>query len=340
MLKNNRHLDSCVIELVVDNLNRIGGVSTHVNRLIPRLKNEKIPYIISSYPESKSKYLETLKKIWWSVKFIFKRNDNIVHFHKSFGFPQYIYWYLYSWINSDKVIITLHNSSLLSYSRFKLKIVLKLLRGTKYLKLIVVSDRVYDLLQDQDISCDYIPSYIPPNSFKKVNIKSDRKLFMYSVFIGNKANLFKTYGFDVALKLLKEYSSEFKMLFLVGDKERSDVEFIEQIINKERLKNDIQIIYNENLVSYIENCEFLLRPNRIDGYGISLQEALDLNVIAVGSAVCQRPKGTIIYKDFDDLIRIVNKIQNLSNSKKVEILKQKKKSDYSVKLVEIYNKLL
>ena len=340
MLKNKKNLDFCSIKFVVGSLDRIGGVSTHVNRLIPKLENEDIPFIISSYPESKSKYLETINKICWFIKFIFKRNNNIVHFHKSFGFPQYIYWYLYSWINSDRVIITLHNSSLISYSQIKLKIALKLLKGTKYLKLIVVSDRVYDLLQEQNITCDYIPSYIPPNSLKKIDIESNRKLFMYSVFIGNKANLSNIYGFDIALKLLKEYRSKFKMLFMIGNKERSDIEFIEQTINKEGLKNDIQIIYNEELVSYIENCAFLLRPNRIDGYGISLQEALDLDVIAVGSAVCQRPKGTITYTDFDDLVRIVHKIQNLSNLERVEVLKQKEKLDYSVELVNIYNKLL
>lgn len=340
MPKHRRHVDDRSIEFVVGNLDRIGGVSTHVNRLIVRLENEDIPYMISSYPESRSKRLETIFKIWWFFKFICKRNDNIVHFHKSFGFPQYIYWYLYSWINPDRVIITLHNSSLMFYSQFKLRIALKLLRGTRYLKLLVVSDRVCDLLRSQNISCDYMPTYIPPIPSNKIGIKSDRKLFMYSVFIGTKANLLSIYGFDIALKLLKEFRSEFKMVFMVGNKERSNIKFIEQVINNEGLKNDIQIIYNESLVSYIENCEFLLRPNRIDGYGISLQEALDQDVIAVGSAVCQRPKGTITYNSFDDLVGIVYKILNLSSLERFEILKQKEKLDYSVELIKIYNKLL
>ena len=340
MPKNRKQIDCRSIEFVVGNLNRIGGVSTHVNRLIAKLKNEGIPYIISSYPESGSKLLENVYKIWWFIKFILKMNDNIVHFHKSFGFPQYIYWFLYSWINSDRVIITLHNSSLLGYSRFKLKIALKLLKRTRYLKLLVVSDRIYDLLMSQKIICNYIPTYIPPISYNKIDINSEKKLFMYSVFIGTKANLFNVYGFDIALKLLKEYRSEFKMVFMVGNKDRSDVEYIEQVINNEGLKNDIQIIYNKSLVSYIENCEFLLRPNRIDGYGISLQEALDQDVIAVSSNVCKRPKGTITYNSFKDLVDIVHKILKISNLERFEILKQKEKLDSSVELVEIYNKLI
>ena len=340
MRKRERHTDHRSIEFVVGNLKRIGGVSTHISRLIAKLENKNIPYIVSSYPESRSERLETILKIWWFIKFIFKRNLNIVHFHKSFGFPQYIYWYLYSWINSDRVIITLHNSSLAFYSRFKLGISLKLLRGTRYLKLLVVSDRVCDLLRSNNISCDYLPTYIPPITCTKIDIKSDRKLFMYSVFIGTKANLFSIYGFDIALKLLKEFRSEFKMVFMVGNKERSDVEFIEKVINDEGLKNDIQIIYNESLVSYIENCEFLLRPNRVDGYGISLQEALDRDTIAVASSVCQRPKGTITYKNFDNLVEVVNKLNKLSSKERYELLKQKEKLDYSVELIGIYNELL
>ena len=340
MQKNRKRIDFRSIEFVVGSLNRIGGVSTHINRLIVKLRNKDIPYVISSYPESKYRLLENIYKICWFIKFMFKTNNNIIHFHKSFGFPQYVYWFLYSWINSGRIIITLHNSSLLAYSQYKLKFALILLSKTRYLKLIVVSDRIYDLLLKQEIKCNYIPAYIPPLSINKIDIKSKKKFFLYSVFIGTKKNLFDIYGFDIALKLLKEFRTELNMIFMLGNKDRSDIEFIEQIINNEGLNKNIHIIYDKNLVSYIQNCEFLLRPNRFDGYGISLQEALDQDVIALASNVCKRPSGTMTYDNFKDLVKIVNKILNITNDEKSKIIKQKDKLDSSIELVEIYSKLI
>jgi hypothetical protein len=328
------------VEFVVGSLTRIGGVSSHVNRLLLVLTEKNIPFKVSAHKQSESKYIELLNTTIWLLRFLFMKNDNLIHFHKSFGILQYLYWFMFSQFNSRRVIITIHNSSLLGYSRFKLRIALNLLRRTRFLKLIVVSDRVHALLTREKISGLHIPAYIPNVSFHRVELTAEKKLFMYSVFVGTKANLLDIYGFDIALRLLKKFRTEYKMLFMLGNKERSDVKYIERTISEEGLQEDIEIIYNCNLVSYINNCEFILRPNRQDGYGISLQEALDQDIIAIASDVCMRPKGTITYENFEDLVGIVSDLNVLSKDEKMKLLLKKDRVDSSAQLVEIYRENL
>lgn len=324
------------LKLVVGDINIIGGVSTHVKRLIPRLEEAGIEYSLSSHRLSSNKQFEMILMIVWLFSLLFKRYTGLIHFHKSFGWYQYVYWFLFSKINSKKIFITLHNSTLISYTGLKLRIALFFLRNTKYLKLIVVSNKVYDLLKAENIECILLPAYIPASDHEEITLASKKRLFLYSVYIGNKSNLNSIYGFDIALSLLKLFKDDLSMLFMIGNKDKSDIDFIEHSINSYGLSKSVTIIYNRSLVSYVRNCEFLLRPNRSDGYALSLEEALDQNVIPIASDVSARPKGTLIFDNFKDLVKRVKEVLEMSNAQKEEVVRQRQRIDCSTALIELY----
>lgn len=327
------------LDIVVGDLTQIGGVSTHVNRLVPFLKREGIDFIISSPPERDNGVRDAVAKSYWFIRFLFKTNENLVHFHKSFGFLQYFYWFIFSRVNSDRVIITIHNDSVMSYGILKRRIVIALLRATTFEHLIVVSDKLFDYLSRNDLECHYLPAHVPLKQVESVVLDKDKPMFMYSVYRATKENLVNIYGFDIALDLLSKFKERYNMLFLVGDKKKSDTGLINAMIGEKNLESNVILLYNKDLVKYIRNCEFILRPNRKDGYGISLQEAIDLGVMAVASNVCKRPEGTVIYKNFSGLIEIVSNLQLINNSSELSCSKRSN-GDFHNELIELYRKLI
>ncbi len=122
------------------------------------------------------------------------------------------------------------------------------------------------------------------------------------------------------------------MLFLIGSEKESDKSYLEQLLNSFQVKDSVTIVYEKQLVDYLPNCEFLLRTNNEDGYGVSLQEALDLRVPAIATDVCIRPKGTILFRrgDIDDLLLKVERINDLWDENSIDT------PCYHEQLLELY----
>ncbi len=324
------------IDLVVSNLNQIGGVTTHVKRLLPYLAKNNIKYSIQSHPSSKNRALDIFFKSGWFLIFLLKKNHNLVHFHKSFGFFQFFYWYLFSKINSQNILITIHNNNIIHYGNLKQKIVIQFLKHTNYLNLLVVSDNVYDFLKIHGIKCNYLPAYVPPRPKPTILVESDKLIFMYSVYRATKTNLNTIYGFDIALNILVHFKERLNMLFLIGHKEKSDIQLVEKMIAEKDIKENVMLVYNSDIISYIKNCIFLLRPNRKDGYGISLQESMEMNVLAIASNVCKRPNGTIIFNNFNELISLIEKGLRFTVEEKQKIIETRSELTYHLQLIDIY----
>ena len=73
----------------------------------------------------------------------------------------------------------------------------------------------------------------------------------------------------------------------------------------------------------------MLRPTYIDGYGVSIEEAIFFGSPAIASDVCERPKGTILFKNrnIDDLYsKIINILENYEEYRsKIKSIKNKAK---------------
>lgn len=205
-----------------------------------------------------------------------------------------------------------------------------------FLELIVVSDKVYKFLNKNKIKSNYLPAYVPP----KISCRSslETKYILFAVYKATRQNLIDIYGFDMVMKLVKKISHKYKMLFLVGNKSESDLEFLEATIEEYQNVENIELIFNQRITDFLPKVDCLVRPNRRDGYGVSLQEALEFGVIPLASDVCRRPKGTLTFKNdsFDDFYNKFQVIDKMTLDEKNRILSNKEDLNYHLQLIEIY----
>lgn len=313
----------------------LGGISVHIARMESFLKKENIDYTIFNHGfQENERVIATKKKVFWYLKMLFIKRHSAFHFHQFFTF-HFIYYFIFSILRKEKIIVTIHSERLLSYPKLKRAVVLFFIKKTKRLKLISVSHNLNNHLNKQGIKSVFLPAYVPPCSVEEIKIKHSKKLILFSVWKFNEQLANEIYNVPLAFDYLNRNKQKYKMLFMVGSKSDSDDKYLQKLIHKYQISNNITIIYNQSLVSYLNNCEFLLRPNFSDGYGVSIQEALDLGVPALASDVCERPKGTLVFKN-NDIEDLSSKIEYIENTPLKNILQKRENLDYHFQLIEIY----
>lgn len=314
----------------------LGGISVHIQRIEKHLINEEIDYtIFDHYANSGENIIATHKNPFRYLKFLFDKKYALFHFHQMF-LTEYVFYYLFSTINRTPIIITIHNESILQVNFWKQKVLLFLLKKTRDYKLLSVSMNVYNFLSSNNIKAEFLPAYVPPVSInKKIIQKDERNYFLFSIWKVERETAESVYNIRLAFEFLKREKEHFKMVFMIGNKEDSDLKYLNDVINEYSLQHDILLIYNESLIDYMHNFEFLLRTNFVDGYGVSLQEAMDLSVPAIASDVCERPKGTIVFKnnDIEDLISKVNFVRSVERE---EILEKREELNFHLRLIKLY----
>lgn len=313
----------------------LGGISVHIKRIEPFLKEKQIKYRIYNHGSfSGQNVIATNKNPLWYLRLLFLPDNGSFHFHQFFYF-HYIFCYLFSIFRKNKTLITIHSERLLGYNGIKQRIALFFLKRTKQMILISVSKNLNDFLLGKGINSKYLPAYVPPRTENKVVLEENNGLFLFSVwkFNNNLAN--EIYNVPLAFKFLSDNKQGLKMLFMIGDRKNSDLRYLNELIELYGIEEKIQLIFNKNLVDYVQNCKFLLRPNLSDGYGVSIQEAMDMGVPAIASHVCERPKGSVLFdpKNLEDLNE---KVRYVLTMPKEEVIREHKKLTYHKELIEIY----
>ncbi len=317
-----------------------GGISVHIYRMEKLLKKHKIPYTIyDHYFNRKAHVIPTGKSALWYLKFLFTNKHKVVHFHQFFKF-HFLYYFIFSLLNRSKIIVTIHSERLLHYPEVYKKIFIFFLKHTRNLTLISVSKNLSELLRSKHINNLFLPAYVPPEPENPVKLTfNDNKIhFLYNVSRLTKESAEKIYDVPLIFEFLKQHKDKFHMTFMVN-KISSDLVYLNDLIQKYGLQKHIDLIYDSQLIDYLSNFAFLVRTNISDGYGVSLQEAMDLGVPAIGSDTCVRPKGTVLFKT-GDLEDLTEKIEMLVNSNPEKLLKNREKLDFHLKLLNIYNNLL
>lgn len=249
---------------------------------------------------------------------------------------------MFSYIRKEDIIVTIHSERLLNYKPIKKALALYLLSKTKKLTLISVSKNLNGYLSENNINSIFLPAYVPPSNSSEhrrevEDYKSDLFLFSVWKFTPKLAN--DVYNGPLVFEFLKGKKEKFTMLFMIGTKEGSDLDYLEKMLISYNIKDNVKLVFDENLVDYVHNCKFLVRPNLMDGYGVSIQEAMDLGVPAIASNVCERPKGTILFEN-NDLDDFSKKIEYVLNTPKQELLIEKEELIYHRKLIDLYLRIL
>ena len=75
-----------------------------------------------------------------------------------------------------------------------------------------------------------------------------------------------------------------------------------------------------------------------DGYGITIQESLDLGVVPIASNVCKRPKGTILFENGNktDLLKKVNYVLKLTKYQAGKLINASERLSYHEILINKY----
>lgn len=127
------------------------------------------------------------------------------------------------------------------------------------------------------------------------------------------------YGIDMCTELVSKLKNKYPNIGLlfalaeVGNIEYFDI--INTRIQEFGIRDNFYFLTGQKeLWPIFKRAQLMIRPTFIDGFGISISEALYFGCSVVASDVCKRAEGTIIFKNrnIDDLL---NKVESVLNGK-------------------------
>ncbi|WP_439114131.1 glycosyltransferase [Hydrogenophaga sp.] len=281
----------------------------------------------------------TKKKITWWLSYFFSKNKSpIVHFHQ-FSPIQFFYFYIFTRTCKNKVIITIHNEKILSYSIVYKFLLIKTIKYTHAELIISASKRVNEyLIHKGVVKTKWLPAYVPPTLSKPIEQDANSintGLIFFNAWRISCSKDFDLYGCDLLFQLAKDRPT-LKFKIFIGD--IGSKSYIDHILVSEYVPN-VEFVFGESLVDQLPSAKLFIRPSRQDAYGISLQEALDLDVPAIASDVCSRPQGTILFKTgkYSDFLE---KIDFALSSPREALLSGRNRVNYHIELVDLYRSIL
>jgi len=113
------------------------------------------------------------------------------------------------------------------------------------------------------------------------------------------------YGLDMCIDLIAALSEKYPdigLLFVLAvDSNKVYMRQIRQKISNFGLEKNILFMVDlQEIWPLFKRADLFVRPTCVDGYGVSVAEALYLGCPAVASDVCERAEGTIIFKNRDN----------------------------------------
>ncbi|HFK1545769.1 TPA: glycosyltransferase family 4 protein [Bacillus albus] len=313
----------------------MGGISVHIKRMKAYLESKDIQCVV--YDEFKQ---EDLNRNIYAIKkykmFLFKipfLKGNIIHFH-SLDKRLRMLLGLYK-ILGKNIILTVHGQSLVDQINSSGTIVRYLLINSlkKIDKIICVNEINTKELIGLGFNKEKIitlSAYINPIESKEdyEKIPSNIQEFIESkdfIICANGCVRFYNgqdlYGIDLLIDLVKELilnGRHVKLLFAVldvqgqNDHEKNYYEKLKRRINEYGLDNQILLFEVKDTEFYpiVKRSKLFIRPTNVDGFGVSIAEAIYYGIPAIASNVCKRPDGTIIFKsrDYQDLYKTVSDV--------------------------------
>jgi len=314
------------------------GVGIYIKRTIGLLDAEKITYHLFNHGTFKSKNISpTYRKYsWWIRFFIYSlinrkeinRNQTLFHLH-IISYFQYIFIYFYNKFITNRIIISIHNQNALSYSKIQFALFVLILSKLKVIGIFSVSRKLSWILRKNGIQAIFVSPFIPFKVKNRIDISNkDPKIKYLSTSLGGFDDYFiKRYGLDILLKALDHFQDICLYIFLSSNKKGYQIDYLKKYVLNEELLNRIVLIKNQKLTDYLHNFIAYIRPNREDGYGISVAESIFLEIPTIASDVCHRPRGTYVFKNEDvedlksNIILILNN-PKLSFNQKMKIEKE------------------
>jgi glycosyltransferase involved in cell wall biosynthesis len=260
------------------------------------------------------------------------------------------------------VILTIHSEHTIKEQLNNISLIKRaiLVFALKNMRLIIaVSPRIKSFLVSIGLRADRIeciPAYISPVVRTEEIAEIPESVFTFvnrhhPVLVANASRIvfFKNqdlYGIDMCIDLCSRLKEDFPQIgFVFCLPETGDYEYFCKMKKRVR-ENQLEEIFLFQtkacqMYPIIMKSDLFVRPTFMDGYSVSVSEAIHFKIPVVASDVCPRPAGTILFqnRDIDNFTFTVKKVLSDHASYKNEIT-EINQIDNAERIIGIYRRLM
>jgi glycosyltransferase involved in cell wall biosynthesis len=285
----------------------LGGISVFLYRL---KKNNKTERVID----------ETMLNKWQFIKLLLQKDKHFIYHSPSF--KRRLLVFLLCSLMGNKFTIVSHGDGLKdSYIRSNIFVkysIKKMLK--KATKIQTVNHNLANFLIEnikiEKCKIHIQHAFLPPpiEDEEKIIVTYSKELTDFikehsPIVIANASNIvwyqgYDLYGLDMCVQLIAELKKEYPdigMIFAlakIGDEEY--FKKLNKLIDDLKIKENIHFLTGQKeLWPLFKQADVMVRPTNTDGDAVSIREALYFNCATVASDVCDRPEGTIVFKNRD-----------------------------------------
>ena len=346
-----------------------GGITVHIQRLFNYLKSNDIECTVLN--QHGDKFIKSIDdpniinlrgnkfvKIIKMVAILADKKFDIIHFHTS-QFNNFILggFFLLSILKNRKKIITIHSGSFVKkyflksfIFKFQSRMILN-----KFDHFIAVNPEQQSFylkeLKKSINLVSLIPTFLYPQNNLKIKledkiIKSIIELKENVDFVAIVSGyIYKYYGFEFVINsvndIMKMKNVKIGIVFVFY---ASYEENYKNIIMKMINNCNHTIVFN-NLdpscfLEVLKQCDILIRPTLVDSFGVTVAEAIYLNIPVIASDVCKRQDGTILFKTGSEQ-DLTDKLEHVIGNYEQVKRKVIKKKPYcnANKIINVYKNL-
>jgi glycosyltransferase involved in cell wall biosynthesis len=304
----------------------LGGVSTHLDRLVPLLERAGLtvgvlnhfasidrPFVLGTLRRNPLRYLLLPRRF----------RARIVHYHHT-RLPHLFAVALGRRGQSAHYVVTLHGRGILKYLPADTSRPRLLARSTQWALgrfdlLIAVNGEVGARLREhlRGKRIVVVPAFVEPEQTNDDTAAYDQAL---EKFLGSGTTLVaaaygvqfleggrELYGLDLAVDVFVELAAERSdlrlVLFIARPPKRSaarrHLAKLEETVLGAGLADRFSIVFGQPLVPALRANTVFLRPSRADGDALSVREARQAGVPVVASDVVERPEGIVVFPTGD-----------------------------------------
>jgi glycosyltransferase involved in cell wall biosynthesis len=335
-----------------------GGMTVHISRLLPKLKNGGITYRLYklSHPDiPTNEYIlnYSRSKIKWLLHLLFGQIED-VHYVMSGKANVRLVAVIIGVLRRKKIILRIGGESLINnikkgfiYKRMLVPFALKYSSA-----IICVSNVIYKQAISHGAHPQktfMVPGFIPPvtndNHCPPKMINDFLRIHTVNLLITgviSEATKRDIYGFWDTLSVFSrilEKNTDIGLIMFI--QQNRNIQLLQAYLKDKNLTNNI-LLYTENdeLWPTMRKCNVFLRSTKTDGDANSIREALYLHIPVIASDCVPRPKPVVTYKD-GSLGDYYNKLEHMINNLKTyqETFKDTIIQDNSNEIVRIIRSL-
>lgn len=294
----------------------LGGISVHIYRLHKQLPNSRV------LDTGKEESFKGQKALRLFIDLLMGKYQ-AVHIHV-YDIKILLVVWIARFLKKFDIVFTAHNPRLFQVNNNYLKKFYRLFLA-KVDYLIAVSDHIIEDYRENGV--DLPENIYIKNAFISPPMEEEESIlesypeslndFIDShspILTANASSIIMIgevdlYGLDMCIQLTNKLKNDFPnigFVFALADEQRSInyINSMKELIEKLGIENNFYFLTGQKeLWPLFKQSNLMVRPTYSDGYGISIAEALYFSSPAIASAVCNRPEGTILFKnrDIDDL---------------------------------------